>query len=120
MTHAVPDPRPRVVERSGVAVVAGARCTACGHPTAFLRPRCPDCRGPVEPADFGPEGSAWSSTVVRIPVAGREPPYALAYLDLDDGPRVLASLPGNRAVPVGTRLRLTTPGPDGDLRAEEV
>jgi hypothetical protein len=57
---------------------------------------------------------------VRIPVAGREPPYALAYLDLDDGPRVLASLPGNRAVPVGTRLRLTTPGPDGDVRAEEV
>ena len=78
MTHAAVDPRPRVVERSGVAVVAGARCTACGHPTAFLRPRCPDCRGPVEPADFGPEGSAWSSTVVRIPVAGRSPFLSLA------------------------------------------
>ncbi len=114
------DPRPRVVIREdGAAVVAGVRCTSCGHPVAFVRPRCPACRGPVEPAQFGPEGTAWSSTVVRIPVPGREPPYALAYLDLDDGPRVLAHLPGEHAVPVGTRLRLTAPDEAGDLTAEE-
>jgi uncharacterized OB-fold protein len=114
------DPRPRVVPRGGSAVVAGVRCTACGHPVAFVRPRCPACRGPVEPADFGPAGTAWSATVVRIPVPGREPPYALAYLDLDDGPRVLAHVPGARLLPVGTRLRLVPSGADGDLRAEEV
>ncbi|MCW2697454.1 MAG: hypothetical protein JWR62_2539 [Modestobacter sp.] len=121
-TTAVPagtDPRPRVVVRGDDAVVAGVRCTECGHPVAFVRPRCPACRGPVEPAEFGPAGTAWSSTVVRIPVPGREPPYALAYLDLDDGPRVLAHLPGDRAVPVGTRLRLTAPDEAGDLTAEE-
>lgn len=62
----------------------------------------------------------WSATVVRIPVPGREPPYALAYLDLDDGPRVLAHLPGTEAVPVGTRLRLAPTGTGGDLTAEEI
>lgn len=62
----------------------------------------------------------WSATVVRIPVPGREPPYALAYLDLDDGPGVLTHLPGAEAVPVGTRLCLTPSGAGGDLTAEEV
>lgn len=114
------DPRPRVVAGPRGAVVAGIRCTGCGHPTAVARPRCPACRGPVEPAEFGPEGTVWSATVVRIPVPGREPPYALAYLDLDDGPRVLAHLPGGEAVPVGARLRLLPSGPGGDLTAEEV
>lgn len=113
------DPRPRVVAGPAGVVVAGVRCTACGHPTAFPRPRCPACRGPVEPAEFGPEGTVWSSTVVRIPVPGREPPYALAYLDLDDGPRVLAHLPGAAAVPVGTRLRLIPSDERGDLTAQE-
>jgi uncharacterized OB-fold protein len=101
-------------------VVAGARCTACGHPVAFARPRCPACHGPVEPAEFGPAGTVWSATVVRIPVPGREPPYAQAYVDLDDGPRVLAHLDGTDAPDVGTRVRLTASSPDPDLRAELV
>lgn len=116
----VPDPRPRLLPRGDAAVVAGVRCTACGLPVAFARPRCPACRGPVEPAEFGPGGTVWSATVVRIPVPGREPPYALAYVDLDDGPRVLAHLPGTEAPDVGTRVRLTGPSPDPDLRAEVV
>lgn len=51
----------------------------------------------------------WSATVVRIPVAGRTPPYALAYVDLDDGPRVLAHVVagnGDTAPSVGARVRL--------------
>lgn len=71
------------------ARVPGLRCTGCGHPTAFWAPCCPVCRGEVKPAAFGPRGTVWSSTVVRVPVAGLEPPYGLAYVDLDDGPRVL-------------------------------
>lgn len=103
-------------------MVVGARCTRCGHRVAFARPRCPACRGPVEAAEFGPGGTVWSSTVVRIPVPGREPPYALAYVDLDDGPRVLTHLDGTAAPDVGTRVRLTAsaPDPDPDLRVEVV
>ena len=101
-------------------MVAGVRCTRCGYPAASARPRCPACRGPVEPAEFGPGGTVWSATVVRIPVPGREPPYALAYVDLDDGPRVLSHLDCADALDVGTRVRLTAPAADPDLHAEVV
>jgi uncharacterized OB-fold protein len=100
------DPRPRiVVGASGGGLVEGRRCTSCGEPTAFAWPACPACGGPVEPARFGPEGTVWSATVVRIPTPGHTPPYGLAYVDLDDGPRVLAHSPG--PVSIGARVRLT-------------
>jgi uncharacterized OB-fold protein len=61
----------------------------------------------------------WSATVVRIPVPGRTPPFALAYVDLDDGPRVLAHVPGAQAAPaVGARARLVAPTDSGDLAVE--
>ena len=84
-----PDPRPRVVHRDGTIEVTGTRCTSCRHPSLWSPPRCPNCGGTLLPASFGPTGTVWSSTVVRVPVPGRTPPYALAYVDLHDGPRVL-------------------------------
>jgi len=54
---------------------------------------------------------------VAIPVGARRPPFGLAYLDLDDGPRLLVHLAEPAVVPIGTRLRVT--GLDaGDLVAE--
>ena len=125
------DPRPRIVAApDGAGVVAGVRCTdheRCPGRAAFDWPACPTCGGTVEPAEFGPGGTVWSSTVVRIQVPGRTPPYALAYVDLDDGPRVLAHTAEQQ--PVGSRVRLLGPstrhlmghpcdGDDGDVRAE--
>ncbi|WP_293773062.1 OB-fold domain-containing protein [Sporichthya sp.] len=96
--------------------MAGLRCAACGEVAAFAWPRCPNCAGEVTPAEFGPEGTVWSATVVRIPIPGRTPPYALVYVDLDDGPRVLAH--GDEAPSIGGRVRLLESSPDGDLRVE--
>jgi hypothetical protein len=56
----------------------------------------------------------WSSTVVRVPLPGYDPPYRLAYVDLCDGPRILARVAVGTAggsgdagvVPAGTRVRL--------------
>lgn len=112
------DPRPRV-ERGpdGRCRVEGCRCPFCGEVAAYVWPRCPACRSGVVPAFFGPDGTVWSSTVVRVPVPGRTPPYALAYVDLDDGPRVLAHVTGTGA-PIGSRVRVTPPSPDGDLTVE--
>lgn len=101
-------------------MVSGVRCTECDLPVAFQRPRCPACRGAVRPAEFGPEGTVWSATVVRIPVPGRTPPYGLAYVDLDDGPRVLAHLGTADAPDVGARVRLVDAAPDPDLRVEVI
>ncbi|OSY43146.1 MULTISPECIES: Zn-ribbon domain-containing OB-fold protein [Pseudonocardia] len=125
------DPRPRIVAApDGAGLVTGVRCAdheRCPGRAAFDWPACPSCGGAVEPAEFGPGGTVWSSTVVRIPVPGRTPPYPLAYVDLDDGPRVLAHTTEQQ--PIGARVRLLGPsaphlmghpgdGDGGDVRAE--
>lgn len=121
MSHAnVVDPRPRLqLDSDGEWRVHGLRCRRCGAVAAYAWPSCPGCAAPVEPAEFGPAGTVWSSTVVRIPVPGRTPPFALAYVDLDDGPRVLAHVPGAETSPVvGGRARLVAPTEVGDLAVE--
>jgi uncharacterized OB-fold protein len=57
--------------------------------------------------------------VFRVPLPGRDPPYVLAYVDLDDGPRVLAHVPGPaERVPVGSRVRVAGRSELGDLTVE--
>jgi hypothetical protein len=113
---AVADPRP-VFDAGADGAVLGVRCAACRYPAAQQGiPWCPVCYQPVEPARFSPAGSAWSSTVVAIPVGERRPPFGIAYLDLDDGPRVMVHLAEPAVLPLGARLRIT--GTDrGDLVA---
>lgn len=120
MSDAPPaDSRPRIsVGEDRVPRVAGLRCDRCGAAAAFPWPRCPDCGGDARPAEFGPEGTVWSSTVIRIPVPGRTPPYALVYVDLDDGPRVLAHTGSGDAVRIGSRVRLRGADDAGDLLVE--
>jgi uncharacterized protein len=112
-----PDPRPHaVVDDDGVIRIAGARCTSCGHPMLVHPPRCSRCFGRVVIDRFGPTGSVWSSTVVRIAVPGRTPPYTLAYVDLDNGPRVLAEVLGaTDRVAVGTAVALSGQSDIGNL-----
>ncbi|MDP9821903.1 Zn-ribbon domain-containing OB-fold protein [Nocardioides massiliensis] len=113
------DPRPRV-ELSDPPRIVGVTCTRCSHPMPTPRPACAVCRGPVAEARFGPDGVVWSATVVRIAVGDRTPPYALAYVDLDGGPRVLAHVDGQEsAPPVGSRVRLVAPTA-GDVTVEVV
>lgn len=121
MSHAnTVDPRPRCrLDADDAWRVHGLRCRRCGTVAAYAWPRCPACAGPAEPAAFGPAGTVWSSTVVRIPVPGRTPPFTLAYVDLDDGPRVLAHVPGADTAPaVGGRARLIAPTGSDDLAVE--
>lgn len=90
------DPRPELEEREGQVLLTGSRCEDCGHPMAVVPPRCPVCGSDaMAPATFGPGGTVFSSTVLRIPVPGRTPPFTLAYVDVDDGPRILAHVDGS-------------------------
>lgn len=107
----VADPRP--VQQDGKVV--GARCSACRYPTAPASPWCPVCQSREQrAATFGPGGTVWASTIVEIPVGKWVPPYAMAYVDLDDGPRVIAHLSTPQVVPPGTRVQIdaTTEGDD--------
>ena len=111
----VADPRP-VVEGERVR---GARCGACGYPTAPATPWCPAChRSQSSEAWFGPGGTVWSSTVVHIPVGRWTPPYAIAYVDLDEGPRVLAHLESPEVLAPGTRVRVRGATESGDILVE--
>lgn len=113
---AVADSRPVF----GDGRVHGLRCTVCRNPSAQRDlPWCPVCRGPLVDDTFSPLGSMWASTVVAIPVGNRKPPFALGYIDLDDGPRVLAHLALPVSVPIDTRV-MVTGVEHGDLVAEVV
>jgi len=50
---------------------------------------------------YGPGGTVWSWTRVNITVPGWEPPYVLAYVDLEQGPRILVHLPAESTPTVG-------------------
>lgn len=101
------DPRPVVTDGPGGSVVAGRRCVACAHPSAMAVPRCSRCGAATEQASFGPGGVVWSITTIHVPSGEREAPYTLAYVDLDDGPRLLAHVHDGGAPPqVGGLVRL--------------
>lgn len=111
-----PDPRPVVEQVDGEWMLRGWRCTACHHAVALPAPWCPLCRATLDQTAFGPGGTVWSATVVRVPLPGRTPPYALAYIDLDGaGPRVIAHLAETESrLHAGDRALLTEPV-NGDL-----
>ena len=113
-----PDPRPTTSsDGEGVARLEGWRCTSCSFAVSLKAPWCPKCRGELVATEFGPGGAVWASTVVRVALPGRTPPYGLVYVDLDGGPRVLGHLrtdPPAR-VRVGRRVALVGRSPEGDL-----
>lgn len=111
----VADSRPTLVN----GLVAGVRCISCRYSSPQGgQPWCPVCYAELKPDSFGPGGTIWSSTVVGIPVGTREAPFALAYVDLDDGPRVLVHLSEAATLPIDTRVTII--GTDqGDLVASE-
>ncbi|WP_419920014.1 Zn-ribbon domain-containing OB-fold protein [Candidatus Poriferisocius sp.] len=110
------DPRPELVVRDGLILLRGSRCGNCRYPMVTAPPRCPVCgHDSMEPAAFGPGGTVFSSTVLRIPVPGRTPPFTLAYVDMDSGPRILAHVngPDTSLVP-GSRVTLSGWNEHGD------
>jgi uncharacterized protein len=115
MSTSRPDPRPQVREEGGAWTLPSSTCADCGYVVAGTVPACPRCGGETAATAAGPRGRVWAATVVRIPVPGRTPPYGLAYVDLDDGPRVLAHTAGDEALAVGSTVELAPQSAAGDL-----
>ena len=85
------------------------RCRACGIFIWYPRTFCPDChRSDVEWTDASGIGTVYSFTVsYRGPGPWAEQaPYVIAYVELDEGPRVLTNIVGvdPEAVRVGDRV----------------
>lgn len=87
----------------------GSSCSACGTSAFPARSFCPACFSgePVQPAVLSDTGTVFSYTVVRQAPGKRPTPYALAYVDLEDGVRVLAQIDHDtQALTIGMPVKL--------------
>jgi uncharacterized protein len=81
------------------------RCTSCGKHQFYPRPFCLSCEATaMEWVEAAGTGTIYSITTVRIPVVDElKPPYFLALVDLDEGPRLLTNIEGDSAT-IGDRV----------------
>ncbi|MGO4675492.1 Zn-ribbon domain-containing OB-fold protein [Bosea sp. 2YAB26] len=83
------------------------RCRGCSQHQFYPRPFCLSCEGrELDWVDVTGAGEVYSITTVRIPVSDLlPPPYQVALVTLDAGPRLLAGIDGP-ACSIGDRVRL--------------
>lgn len=83
------------------------RCTACGSHQFYPRPFCLSCEATsLEWVEVSGSGAIYSLTTVRIPVIDElPPPYLLALVDLDEGPRLLTNIEA-RSASIGDRVKV--------------
>ena len=123
----LPTPNPPVdpaIERYWSAAAEGRlvlpKCNTCGLVIWYPRPFCPDCgSNDLEWIDSEGTGSVYSCTVTRRGQGAYRDaaPYVLAYVELDEGPRVLTNIVDcdPDAVAIGDRVvALFDPVPDAD------
>lgn len=114
------DPRPRGSRSESGVSLTGWRCRACDYPMTQSVTVCMVCRGDVAEESFATEGEVWASTCLRVRVPGHEPPFAVAYLVLDGGPRILVHTGGDQPLAPGSRARVVDVTEDGDLVAKPI
>ena len=69
------------------------KCSACNHVYFPPRPFCPQCASP-DVSVFRASGRATlhSYVIHHRPVPGFTPPYAIAVVELDEGPRMMSNI----------------------------
>jgi len=116
MSEASPDKSSRPIceglvgEDAEGPFLLGGRCKACGFVTLGVRDTCPECwaRGSMTSLPIGRRGSVYTSTVVHQVPQGYDAPFAVGYVDIEDGVRVFAHVERvQAALKPGTKVRLT-------------
>jgi len=97
------DPRPQVLDGR----LVGAHCPTCGFSVAPATPRCPACGTATVARRVATVGTVWSATTVRVPTVWAPAPSALAYVDVDDGPRLLMRADPEAPPAIGSRVTFT-------------
>jgi hypothetical protein len=90
------------------------RCRDCGSHQLYARPFCLQCYSDaIDWVEAAGTGTIHSATTVRLEVLPElQPPYDVALVVLDEGPRVLTNLPAGEAR-IGDRVRLDWRERDG-------
>lgn len=70
------------------------RCVACGHHQFYPRPFCLPCNADrLEWVRVRGTGRVYSQTTVHMSAGpGFEPPYVVAVVELDEGPRLVTNI----------------------------
>ncbi len=81
------------------------RCDACGHVYFPPRPFCPACAG-REVSVFAASGRATLASYVinHRPAPGFDGPYAIALVDLEEGPRMMTNIVDCEQTPEALQL----------------
>jgi len=81
------------------------RCEACSHVYFPPRPFCPACASrKVSVFAVSGRGVLWSYVIHHRPVPGFTPPYAIAVVQLDEGPRLMTNIIDCPQTPEALRL----------------
>jgi uncharacterized OB-fold protein len=90
------------------------RCVACGARQFYPRPFCLRCNAAeLSWVTSTGRGTIYSQTTVHVPVIPElPPPYVVALVQLDDGPRYTAGIVGGPSA-IGDRVRLAWRERDG-------
>lgn len=98
MPRAVPEPTPETQHywdgaRRGELRLQ--RCDRCAHAYFPPRPFCPEC-GSREISVFRASGRGrlYSYVINHMKAPGFEPPYAIAVVELEEGPRMMSNILG--------------------------
>ncbi len=73
-------------------------CQDCGHHQHYPRPFCLSCQSDaLRLVAVSGAGVIYALTTMRLPVIGAlPPPYSLALVDLEEGPRLLTNIVSDR------------------------
>lgn len=84
-------------------------CRACGGHQFYPRPFCLACESnDLEWVESAGRGTIYSLTTIRMPVTPElPPPYLLALVDLDEGPRLLTNIVDAASASIGERVALS-------------
>jgi uncharacterized OB-fold protein len=86
-------------------------CKSCGQPHFYPRELCPHCYSDdLDWVEASGNGEIYSYTIAHRPAGpafAKDVPYVIAIVTLDEGPRMLTRIAGDRpAVRIGQRVRV--------------
>lgn len=84
-------------------------CRKCGEYQFYPRPFCVACRSDdVEWIECQGTGTIYSKTVVHLEISQYlKPPYTVAIVELEEGPRLMTNIVGSQECQIGDRVRVT-------------
>ena len=94
-------------EAAGRKELVLQHCGDCGHYQFYPRPFCLECESTnLEWTQVNGDGKVYSMTEVQVKISPDfDPPYVVALVELDEGPRMLGNIVEGEAA-IGDRVKL--------------